>query len=169
MKINMGDVRGEDDARGGAYVDSEGLFHILATAVDDSADKVEAVIVDMKVLAGTDASQVGKGYREYFYTSDSAIKRLKLFGLVTGAARPGQPFQVKDLIGKQAVIEIKKSSYTKDGETKTKFKTGWDTFWRLDDAKVAHVPRGTSKVVSDIDADLAGLDDDDDDDDWATV
>lgn len=144
MKFSMKDVKGEEDVRGGSRVDAEGLYHVVVTSVDDSQDKFEAVIVEMKVLAGTDESQVGRGYTEWFYLSEAAIKRLKLFALVTKAAAPGGSFDPSDLLGKQCIIECKRSEYTKAGETRVSYKVGWDGFFRLDDAKVEHVPRGKS-------------------------
>lgn len=168
MKLEMNDVKSEQDVRHVHRVDAEGLFHVIVTAVDDSQDKYEAVIVDMKILAGTDGSQVARNYREYFFTSESATPRLKLFGLVTGAARPGQVFEVMDLIGKQAIIEIKKGDPYVDkqsGEKKVSFQTGWGTFWRLDDEKVAHVPRGVASK-SEKSADTSPGDTAENEDDW---
>jgi hypothetical protein len=142
----MDDIHGEDDVRGGNRPDGEGFFHVVVTDVDDSQDKYESVLVDMKIVAGTDDSQVGRSYREFFGLSDKAVPRLKLFGLVTGATRPGQSFDCRDLVGKQCVIRLERNEYEdkQTGETKTTFKTGWDTFYRLDDAAVAHVPWAAS-------------------------
>lgn len=162
MRIDMDGIKSEKDARGGSRVDAEGLFHCVITAVDDTMDKYEAVIVDMKILAGTDESQVGRTHREWFYVSEKAMPRLRLFGLVTGATKPGQSFTAQELVGKQCIVEFQRNEFTNDnGENKINYRPGWDTYYRLDDPKVTHVPRG-SVVAGDVSAD-----DDEDGEGWS--
>ena len=162
--VDLTGLKDEDDARGSGRPDAEGFFHVVAKSVDDSREEHEAVIVDFLILAGTDESQVGRRYREYFSVSERALKRLKLFGIVTGAAQPGGKLNCKDLVGKTCVIELKENQFEdRNGETKTNFKTSWGGFYRLDDKKVAHVPKADKipDVATDVDADNAGADDDD--------
>ena len=111
MRIDVD--RDESEFRGNGRPDAEGFFHTIVTAVDDTLDSYsDKVTADFRILAGTEESQVGRTYREFFSTSEKALARLKLFGLACKAARRGESFEVSSCVGRQCVIELKRNSYT---------------------------------------------------------
>src|SRR5208283_2311151 len=108
-----------------------GRYHAVIDNVDDtfmSKGAEKAVIFTFKIVAGTEASEIGKTQKEFltvFYdTPDAAAKGIKhptKLALVTGLITPaqlGQPLSVdfSAARGRQLVIEIAKHSYkNRDG------------------------------------------------------
>lgn len=173
MTINASGFTAEDlDKKGGGgAVDKEGHYHVLmCRPVQEKGDgKVPSIRVDMKILAGTDDTQVGKMvfHRAYLarkgengtleeLSEGSKLNLLKFFanlGLVSkeavaGSEKVGLPWLKLEFF--QAIVEVKNEPFD-ETDRQTGMKTGKkrDSFripygcnvWQVSDEKVAYVPK----------------------------
>ena len=127
----------EDDAR--RNEPKPGQYHVRITGFNDTFEKVDKIIVTMEVLAGTVPGQEGKEHTEFFPTTEAAMPRLNLLGMVTGVVPPGQRGSLDDsnMVGRQLVIVLEQRE--RDGRSYTNIT--WDGMYSLGNKEVAAVPK----------------------------
>ena len=164
MKIDLSDVTSEADLAAHDYP-LAGTYHTRVDRANDDSEDSGKVIVDFEVLAGTTPEQKGKYHREYFATSEAAMKRLNKLALVTGLIQPGQTTEVVfgNAVGRELVIELIDHDYEKDGEKRTAVQISFLGMHSLTNKKFADVPRGKSlKPTADVQGNEGAVVNDDD-------
>jgi hypothetical protein len=127
-----------------------GKYHVV---IDRVAPVVKAehqtLELAMRVLAGTNASQVGSMHLERLHFTEAARKRIALFALRLGLIRDrdlGRELQIdwSHAVGRQVVVEIAEEKFTRNnGQTATSSKVTFAGIWPVDDSRVADVPKGS--------------------------
>lgn len=170
---------GEGELARGGFVDKEGFYHVEFTDAEKEADpskgKMPCIRVDMKVLAGTEKSQVGKmhfhrmnlakkgGPGELLRLSVGSRKNLFKFFVQLGLLKQEEvegnqavALPWRKLAGMQAVIEIKNEPYEeKDRERGTPTGKMLDSYripygcnvWQVNDPKVKDVPKDVEALA----------------------
>ena len=149
VMLGATNVQSEDDIQGNARP-LPGRYHAIVKEVDESMEKIDKIIVEFEVLAGTTPGQEGTVVTEYFAVTEKAIPRLKRLALSLGLLRPGEPerdINFSDAIGKDLVIEVEPNEYTnKAGKEVKTVRLTYLGFWSTGNEAVADVPKDTEAV-----------------------
>lgn len=149
VMLGATNVQSEDDIQGNARP-LPGRYHAIVKEVDESLSKIDKIIVEFEVLAGTTPGQEGTVVTEYFAVTEKAIPRLKRLALSLGLLRPGEPernINFSDSIGKDLVIEVEPNEYTnKAGKEVKTVRLTYLGFWSTGNEAVADVPKDTEAV-----------------------
>lgn len=180
FELDASDI-GEGELSRGGFIDKEGFFHVeildATKEVDPAKGKAPCLRVDMKVLDGTDKSQVGRMLfhrinlaklnqktGELEPLSVGARKNLFKFFVQLGLLEQSQvegnqsvklPWQ--KLQAMQCVIEIKNEPYdetdkntgTPTGKKKDSFRIPYGcNVWTVDAEKVKNVPKDVDALAS---------------------
>lgn len=146
----------DEVGKAGNYLAAEGMFHVEIEDVspEDDGKKSPAVRFDLRVLAGTDPSQVGKTHKERLYMTEKNKPRIGLFakrlGLI-GPADCGKRVSVdwEAAKGRQCIVKVKKDSYTKDdGSSGTSYKVDYAGLYDLNDPEVKNVPKASGAIAA---------------------
>lgn len=123
-----------------------GNYHVEVVEVDDTFEKVDKVVVEFKVLAGTVPGQEGLQCREYFAVTEKALPRLMMFALAVGVLKPGEKKDVDftEAVGGQFIVALSENT-GKDG--KSYINVTYDGMWSLLNPAVADVPRGEGPTM----------------------
>jgi len=137
IDVDNSSCESEDDAR--RDEPKPGQYHVRITGFNDTFEKVDKIIVTMEVLAGTVPGQESKEHTEFFPTTDAAMPRLNLLGMVTGVVPPGQrgTLDEANMVGRQLVIVLEQRE--RDGKSYTNIT--WDGMYSLTNPAVATVPK----------------------------
>lgn len=147
VKLGAKNVQSEDDLGGNRPL--PGRYHVMVQHADDSMEKMDKVIVEFQVLAGTTPGQEGKTATEMFALTDKAIQRLQRLAMCTGLLKPGDEDHEIDFAaaeGRQLVIELAERSYEKDGQKKTIVALTFNGMWSLNNQAVADVPKNLDAI-----------------------
>lgn len=159
-----------DQKGGGGAVNKEGFYHVIfnAPTQEKGENKTPGVRVDMKVLAGSEESQIDKMIFHRIYLakkakgglfdplSDGSKKNiLKFFanlGLISkedvaGSAAVRLPWEKLEFF--QAIVEIKNEPYDEKDDLDKPTGKKLDSFkipygcnvWQVSDERMAHVPK----------------------------
>lgn len=141
---------------------SPGQYHVLIVKWDDSFEKTDAIICEMKVLAGTTPGQEGKTHTEFFSTGSKdddpqkrekgtafCMKRIATAAMAAGAIKPGERKAIEpgDMLARDLVIKLEEDTYKGKTRVRIPFCDMWPT-WH--DA-VADVPKGDTPEGGDAD------------------
>lgn len=142
-------VQSEDDIQGNARP-LPGRYHAIVKEVDESMEKVDKIIVEFEVLAGTTPGQEGRVVTEYFAITEKAISRLTRLALVLGLLKPGEEERnvaFSESVGRDLVIEVEPNEYTnKDGKEVKTVRVTYLGFWSTGNEAVADVPKDAEAV-----------------------
>lgn len=137
-------VQSEDDIQGNARP-LPGRYHVIVKEVDESMEKVDKIIIEFEVLAGTTPGQEGRVVTEYFAITEKAISRLTRLALVLGLLKPGEEDRdvaFSESVGRDLVIEVEPNEYTnKDGKEVKTVRVTYLGFWSTGNEAVADVPK----------------------------
>lgn len=144
VMLGATNVQSEDDIQGNARP-LPGRYHAIVKEVDESMEKVDKIIIEFEVLAGTTPGQEGRVVTEYFAVTEKAISRLTRLALVLGLLNPGEEERdvaFSDAIGRDLVIEVEPNEYTnKEGKEVKTVRVTYLGFWSTGNEAVADVPK----------------------------
>ena len=130
-----------------------GRYHVAVVKVDESGGKKGEMIVDFEVLAGTTPNQEGRGHREYFQKTQSAMGRIHGLALALGMVTKDQLNQAKATganlvydfeaqVGKQLHLDLQESTYEGKVRVKVDFR-----MYKIDDPRCASWPRNVGMLA----------------------
>ena len=144
VMLGATNVQSEDDIQGNARP-LPGRYHAIVKEVDESMEKVDKIIVEFEVLAGTTPGQEGRVVTEYFAVTEKAIPRLQRLAVTLGLLKPGEDDRnvlFSDAIGRDLVVEVEPNEYTnKDGKEVKTVRVTYLGFWSTGNKAVADVPK----------------------------
>lgn len=144
VMLGATNVQSEDDIQGNARP-LPGRYHAIVKEVDESMEKVDKIIVEFEVLAGTTPGQEGRVVTEYFAVTEKAIPRLQRLAVTLGLLKPGEDDRnvlFSDAIGRDLVIEVEPNEYTnKEGKEVKTVRVTYLGFWSTGNKAVADVPK----------------------------
>lgn len=143
MRLNSSGVNNENDVVG-FRPPAPGRYHVVVKSVDESFEKIEAVIVEFEVLSGTVPGQKTLVHREaMFLQNHEPTSQILRFALVTGLLQAGTEADVdfQHAVGRQLVIGVDKRKSKKDDKEYTNISGYGLDMWSLNNPEVADVPR----------------------------
>ena len=144
VMLGATNVQSEDDIQGNARP-LPGRYHAIVKEVDESMEKVDKIIVEFEVLAGTTPGQEGRVVTEYFAVTEKAIPRLQRLAMTLGLLKPGEDDRnvlFSDAIGRDLVVEVEPNEYTnKEGKEVKTVRVTYLGFWSTGNKAVADVPK----------------------------
>lgn len=143
MPLDASGVKSESDIQGRQRPE-EGIYHAIVEHIDASQEKHDAVIADVKVLAGNVDNQAGRSLRHMMFLNkeDGGYTEQHLrFALATGVIKPGQKKEPdwSEAIGQQIVIGVEKRD-GKDGKTYTQVSNFGLDIWSVDNPDKPEIP-----------------------------
>jgi hypothetical protein len=149
VMLGATNVQSEDDIQGNARP-LPGRYHAIVKEVDESMEKVDKIIIEFEVLAGTTPGQEGRVVTEYFAVTEKAIPRLQRLAVTLGLLKPGEGDRnvlFSDAIGRDLVVEVEPNEYTnKEGKEVKTVRLTYLGFWSTGNEAVADVPKDTEAV-----------------------
>lgn len=144
VMLGATNVQSEDDIQGNARP-LPGRYHVIVKEVDESMEKVDKIIIEFEVLAGTTPGQEGRVVTEYFAITEKAIPRLQRLAMTLGLLKPGEDDRdvlFSDAIGRDLVVEVEPNEYTnKEGKEVKTVRVTYLGFWSTSNKAVADVPK----------------------------
>ncbi len=141
-------IKSEADISVGNMV-ADGRYHAVVEKVEKDNGNNPCYKIAFKVIDGTVRGQVNKSITERLFLTEKAKPRLMLFASrlgLFGQQDYGKPHVSKNwgsVVGSHVVIEVKTRTYPKtDGTEGKSTNLSFDGIWKLDDPKVADVPKG---------------------------
>lgn len=153
--FDTSNFREEEELTRGCGPIPDGLYHAVVHSVEqDPSGQNPAIKLTFMVLAGTILNQTYRRLCERLFLTQKGKQRVLLFanrlGLL-GKPELGQPNVRKnwgEAVGKQVIVEVANREYqNKDGSKKMVSNLAFAGIWKLDDPKVAQVPRATAVAL----------------------
>jgi hypothetical protein len=150
IDLNLTGIPDKDALEGDALVPA-GWYHTVIEHVEYINDRTACLKFRLRILEGTEKSQIGKRFTERFFLTDGSIKRLAALGNrlgLVGDKQLGTQVRVdwSRAVGKQLVVETHIDEWDKNGKTMKGTKLTFMGFYGPHDSRVAHIPKSTAAM-----------------------